>query len=173
MTPANSTPPPAQTVALPFLHGHLHEGGTGVTNFSPDEAYLYREAIRRHGDFRLAVLEADFMDHTYKGHWSLHQLGGDKWTVLPAFWPVFDAARKEAEAIALNPFRLTLENAALVADREALALALESACERLEQCRLKHTVVAEYLPVLNPIKDRIGKDRMRELRRSALASAAR
>ncbi len=90
----------------PFAIGHLDEGGTGVTNFDPKEGPLYREAICRYGDSRLAVLEADFMDHSYTGLWSLHQIGGGAWEVLPDFWPVFDALRAEVKAIQENPLPL-------------------------------------------------------------------
>lgn len=96
----NSQPPAAgEAEHTPFVLGHRHEGGTGITNFLPDRAAIYREAIRRFGSPYLAVMDADFQDHGHKGHCSLHQIGGDAYEVLPMFWPVYDALKAEVEAI--------------------------------------------------------------------------
>lgn len=70
--------------------GHLHDGGTGVTNFSPCQAPFYRAAIKAHGDPCMVVAEFDFMDHTHTGLWSLHCITKDKHRDLGAFWSVYD-----------------------------------------------------------------------------------
>lgn len=74
--------------------GHKHDGGTGITNFPEEQAAIYREAIRLHGDASLVVDERDYMGG-HDGYFSLHDLSTERapYGDLSPFWRVYDLVK--------------------------------------------------------------------------------
>ena len=80
-----------------IIHRNWTEGGTGLTNFSPNDEPLYLAAIAAHGDpnYVISHYACDAPIHAY-GSYSLHRLDiKDSSRSSSAFWEIFTSLRKE------------------------------------------------------------------------------
>src|SRR6187399_998905 len=84
----NTAPREEEKRARSVTLGHCFDAGTGVTNFSTEQAEVYREAIKLHGD-PLVVISRRAMDGGDYSY-SLHDLSADVRRDLSDFWNVFD-----------------------------------------------------------------------------------
>jgi hypothetical protein len=74
---------------------HIHEGGTGVTNFDLDMVDIYIEAVIRSGHKYLVVSDQAFgLWRNDPNYCSLHDLSkfGES---LSKFWCIFEEVKKE------------------------------------------------------------------------------
>ena len=80
---------------MTLIMKHWTEGGTGVTNFSPDKFDLYKESVRLYGDPSLIVCDQAYppAPPSYGGslHWLKHKntTTGYVHFDLSAFWELF------------------------------------------------------------------------------------
>ena len=72
------------------------DGGTGITNFPPEDLPVYEEAIKQYGDSTLFVMNKPMAGYekVSKGYCSFHQENTDKLKenngCLQKFWDLFD-----------------------------------------------------------------------------------
>lgn len=84
---------------------HWTNGGTGLTNFGPDQFPIFREAVKRLGSDKFVVSEARMvgMGEKCEGG-SLHYLGDIRTPAgsmeVNGYWAVFNEIEREQKAAA-------------------------------------------------------------------------
>lgn len=98
---------------------HWQDGGTGITNFPPEDRPIYEAAILADGSGDLVLSETPFAGRysPLPGHCSLHCVNPERLDLGP-FWRIFDRiqadVRRGVEAIARGdvfPVRLEVPHA--------------------------------------------------------------
>lgn len=78
-----------------IINRHWREGGTGVTNFSENERYLYEKVVRQYGAPDFVVTKDPMPPMSPSTGGALHYLG-DKMD-LSDFWKYFRSVERNDE----------------------------------------------------------------------------
>ena len=87
------------------LSAHWTDGGTGLTNFDPEDLPIYQEAIRRHGSKNFFISNHPMLGFLKTSGMSLHRHEtGD----ASDFWATFRECKKELEGNVVTCSALTV-----------------------------------------------------------------
>lgn len=69
-----------------YVSAHWTRGGSGITNFQPEDLSLYQEAVKKFGDARIFISDKLMDGYGFTGKMSLHR---EDMKDMSDFWEVF------------------------------------------------------------------------------------